>query len=87
MVLTLGYYSINNVEFLLIGIILFIGSIICVVLNKTQKLAKYDKTSFFLNFFSFFSDFLNYSFLRKQDLNSQTNYTPNIRIFKKKKWL
>lgn len=80
------YYSINSVEFLIIGYLLFLGSLIAVALNKSQKNSKINENSNFLKLFNFFSNFLNYSFLRKQNLNDQSYYDPNIRLFKKKKW-
>lgn len=80
------YYSINNIEFLIIGYLLFLGSLISVSLNKAQKNLKIYDNSNLLKLFNFFSNFLNYSFLRKQNLNDQSYYDPNIRLFKKKKW-
>lgn len=80
------YYSINSIEFLIIGYLLFLGSLIAVSLNKAQKNLKIYENSNFLKLFNFFSNFLNYSFLRKQNLNDQSYYDPNIRLFKKKKW-
>ena len=84
--LTLAYYSINSFEYILVGYLLLLGSVLCVVLNKIQKNVKIDGNSNFLNFFNFFSSFLNFSFLRKQTLNDQSFYQPNLRLFKKKKW-
>ena len=86
LVLTIGYYSINSLEFILIGFLLLIGSVVCVVLNKIQKNVKISNSFSFLNLFSFFTDYLNFSFLRKQDLNNQAVSTSTIRLFKKKKW-
>jgi hypothetical protein len=83
--LTLSYYSVNSVEFLLIGYLLLLGSVVCVSLNKIQKDSKINNLPTFFKFFNFFSNFLNYSFLRKQTLSDQSNYQPNLRIFKKKK--
>lgn len=80
------YYSINNIEFLIVGYLLFLGSLIAVSLNKSQKNLKIYDNSNLLKLFNFFSNFLNYSFLRKQNLNDQSYYDPNIRLFKKKKW-
>lgn len=86
LILTLSYYFINNIEFLIIGYLLFITSIICVLMNRSSKNSKISGNSIFLNLFNFFSKYLNYSFLRKQNLLNQSIYDPNIRIFKKKKW-
>ena len=80
------YYSINSIEFLIVGYLLFLGSLIAVSLNKSYKYSKIHDNSSFLKLFNFFNNFLNYSFLRKQTLNDQSYYDPNIRLFKKKKW-
>lgn len=82
--LTIGYYTINSIEFLLIGLILLVGSVICVNLNKIQKSMRIYKYSNYFNIFDFFKDFLNYSFMRKQNLMNQTASPSSIRIFKKK---
>lgn len=84
--LTLSYYSVNSFEFILVGYLLLLGSVVCVSLNKIQKNVKINNSSNFFNFFNFFSNFLNYSFIRKQTLNDQSNYQPSLRLFKKKKW-
>ena len=79
------YYSINSIEFIIMGYLLFLGSLVSVSLNKAHKNSKLYDNSNFLKLFNFFSNFLNYSFLRKQNLNDQSYYDPNIRLFKKKK--
>jgi hypothetical protein len=56
-----------------------------VSLNKIQKDSKIFYSANFFNFFDFFKNFLNFSFLRKQTLADQSNYQPNLRLFKKKK--
>ena len=82
--LYISYYKFNNLEFLAIGFILLIGSLACVNLNKTQKLFKINNIQDYFNVFSYFQNFIDYSFLRKQDLNKQTQTKPVIKIFKKK---
>jgi ABC-type multidrug transport system permease subunit len=83
-VLTIGYYSINSIEFLLIGLILLVGSVVCVNLNKIQKSLRVFKYSSYFNIFNFFKDFLNFTFMRKQNLTNQTLNPSIIIIFKKK---
>ena len=84
-VLTISYYSFNNLELLVFGLLLLVGSIICIVLNKTQKNIK---NSYLVNskknLKHIFSSF-NFFFLRKQNLNKQSLNKPSIRMFKKKK--
>jgi len=82
--LTIAYYSINSIEFILIGYILLVGSLVCVNLNKLQKSIKIFKYSIYFNIFNYFKDFLNFTFMRKQNLVDQTAASPSIRIFKKK---
>lgn len=84
--LTLSYYSLNNIEFILVGYLLLIGSIICVNLNKIQKSSIILNVPNLLNLFNFFNNYLNYSFLRKQTLSNQSNYQSSIRLIKKKQW-
>lgn len=85
MMLTISYYSLNSVEFIMIGILLLVGSVVCVNLNKMQKSLKVQKYSNTLDVFHFFKDFVNYVFMRKQNLVDQTLNPASVRIFKKKK--
>ncbi len=85
MMLTISYYSLNSFEFILIGILLLVGSVVCVNLNKMQKSLKVQKYSNTLDVFDFFKDFVNYVFMRKQNLVDQTLNPASVRIFKKKK--
>lgn len=82
--LTVSYYSINCIEFILIGLILLVGSVVCVNLNKIQKSMRVYKYSSYFNIFDFFKDFLNFTFMRKQNLTNQTLNPASIRMFKKK---
>lgn len=83
--LYVSYYNVNSIEFLLIGFFLLIGSVVCVQLNKTQKNLKLQKIQPFLQVFNISFDFINYVFMRKQNLTNQTNAHSTLRIFKKKK--
>lgn len=84
LLLFLSYYSINSIEFILLGILLLIGSIICVNLNKIQKSNKLNKLDYFFTIFNKYKDFYNYSFLRKQNLTNQANSLVSLRVYKKK---
>jgi len=82
--LLLSYYHFNSLEFLLLGCLLLIGSLLCVNLFKANynvRLQKYDNL---FNFFSFFKDLINYVFMRKQNLFNQQKATSSTRIFRKK---
>jgi len=81
--LTLSYYSINSAEFIFIGLLLLIGSVVCINLYKSNKNYTIVKQSNVLELFDFFKDFINFSFIRKQDLNKQANFKPNLRSVKK----
>lgn len=85
LLLYLSFYLINSIEFIFIGMLLLIGSVVCVQLNKTQKTLKIENLNNFFNIFKFYSDFLNFFFFRKQNLFKQANYEPSIRIFNRKK--
>jgi len=80
----ISYYTLNNIEFIFIGFLLLIGSIICVnlyVVNKNSRVQNYNS---FLSVFNFFLDMCSFSFLRKQNLNKQGNVKASLKIFLKK---
>lgn len=81
--LTLSYYSVNSAEFIFLGLLLLIGSVVCINLYKSNKNYTIVKQSNVLELFDFFKDFINFSFIRKQDLNKQSNLKPNLRSVKK----
>ena len=82
--LTIIYYIINSIEFLIIGFILLIGSLVCVNLNKLQKLIQIYKYNIYFFIFNYFKDYVNYVFLRKQNIIDQSIFNNSIRLFKKK---
>jgi len=79
-----SYYIYNSIEFLVIGLFLFFGSIGCVLLNKEIKNLNYNL--FLINFkkYNFYNSFFDFNFLRKQNLNTQSNYKPSLKIYKKR---
>lgn len=81
--LTISYYSINSIEFLIIGLLLLLGSVSCINLYKSNKNFSVIKQSNIFQLFDFFKDFINFSFIRKQDLNKQTGINPTLRSIKK----
>jgi len=83
-VLFVSYYTVNSLEFLIIGVILLVGSVICVNLHKTNKNKRIESYGNFLTFFNFFKDSVNYIFTRRQNLHNQNIATPSTKIFKKK---
>jgi len=80
----ISYYYINSLEFIIIGLLLLFASMVCVNLNKFTKNIRFNNYYDFLILFDFFNDFVNYTFLRKQNLNDQTLTNTSIRFFKKK---
>jgi len=81
--LTLSYYLVNGIEFTLVGLLLLLGSVVCINLYKSNKNYSIVKQSNLLTVFDFFKDFINFSFIRKQDLNKQANFNPGLRSIKK----
>ncbi len=86
-VLTISYYSINSVEFTCVGLLLLFGSVVCVNLNKVQKNLRVYKYDSAFKVFDFFKDFINFTFMRKQNAMDQAMWNPSVRIFKRKKKL
>ncbi len=83
-VLLVSYYTVNSLEFLIIGFILLLGSVVCVNLYKINRNVGVDSYSNFFLFFNFFKDSVNYVFTRKQNLYNQNMQTPSNKIFKRK---
>ena len=81
---SLSYYFINGVEFIFIGFLLLIGSVICVSLFQMNKNIRAQSYNTYLSIFNFFIDFTSFFFLRKQNLIKQGNNKASLKIFKKK---
>lgn len=81
---SISYYFINGVEFLFIGFLLLVGSVICVNLYQTNKNVRTQATNNYLTVFNFFSDFSSFFFLRKQNLIKQGNNKASLKLFKKR---
>lgn len=82
--LYISYYVINSLEFILLGLLLLFVSLVCVNLNKFNKNFKLNNYYNLFTIFDFFFDFINFFFLRKQNLVDQENSSSSTRIFKKK---
>lgn len=80
----LSFYWLNSVEFLVVGLVLLIGSLICVQLNKFLKTNKTLNYISFFEIYDFFKDFSKTLFLRKQNLTDQENSKSSTRSFSKK---
>lgn len=82
--LFISYYSLNSLNFIILGLLLLVGSIFCINLYKFNKLYSIFKQPNLLNIFNFFNDFINLTFIRKQNLHKQSNFKVSLKIFKNK---
>ncbi len=82
--LFISYYVINSFEFILVGVLLLIGSLVVVNLNKFNKNVQYPIYNNFLEIFNFFKNWINFFFMRKQNLTDQEMTYANTRSFGKK---
>ena len=80
----ISYYTLNIVEFLIIGFLLLVGSVICVNLYQINKNVRAQSYFNYLVVFNFFTDFLGFYFLRRQSITKQGNTKTALKIFKKK---
>jgi len=83
-VLFVSYYCLNSLEFILIGFLLLIASVVCVNLNKFNRNIKSNNYYELTTLFDIFNDFVKFVFMRKQNLSEQNIHEAEIRIFKKK---
>ena len=81
---SISYYFLNGVEFIFIGFLLLIGSVICVNLYQMNKNIRAQSYANYLSVFNFFTDFTSFLFLRKQNLIKQGNNKASLKVFKKK---
>ena len=81
---SISYFLINGVEFLFIGFLLLIGSVICVNLHVMNKNIRTQTYNNYVSVFNFFLDFVNFSFFKKQNLIKQGNVKASTKIFNKK---
>ena len=65
--LYISYYNINSFEYLIVGYVLLVASLVCVNLNKFIRLNKSFNYYSILNLFDFFNDFIKIFFLKKSN--------------------
>lgn len=82
--LYLSYYYINSFEFLVVGLLLLIASIVAVNLNKFNRNIKSNNYYELTSLFDFFDDLIKFIFMRKQNLVDQALSSTSTRVFKKK---
>lgn len=80
----ISYYTYNSMEFIVIGAIILIASLICVNLNKLVQKSKLQNVGEYLTIFNFFKNYVTFTFMRQQNLPLQTFHPTSTRIFKKK---
>jgi hypothetical protein len=78
-----SYYCINILEYLIVGLILLFGSVFCITLYKVCSIISYNKYTPLFKVFNFFGDFINFFFLRKQNLTKQGISKEVVKIYKK----
>ena len=81
---SISYYFVNGVEFIFIGFLLLVGSVVCVTLYQMNKNIRTQSLNNNLTIFNFYLDFTNFLFLRKQNLIKQGNNKAAVKLFKKK---
>jgi len=84
LVFAISYYVLNFVEFLIIGFILLVGSVVCVNLYQMCKNIRTQSYFNFLINFNFLFDFSSFYFLRRQSLIKQGFTKAALKFFKKK---
>lgn len=81
---SISYYLLNSVEFIIVGLLLLFGSVVCVNLHQINKSVRSQSNYNSSLAFNFFLDFTSFLFLRRQNLVKQGNTKASLKIFKKK---
>ena len=76
----LSYYTFNNILILILGLILFYGSIVCVLLFRLIKVVKFNNVNNFFDILKFSQSFLYSIFMRKQDLFDQNSFLVGVKM-------
>ncbi len=82
--LYLSYFSFNSLEYVLIALLLFIGSVLCVNLFRLTKVFKFKNYNNYLKTFKFHNIFSHATFMRKQYMHKQYMDNPAIKYFTSK---
>lgn len=86
--LFLSYYTFNGFLLVVFGVLVFLASIVCINILKASKAGLTEAVVDFLSIYNFFTELLNFEFLRKQSLFFQNLRKPTSRLVKKssKEW-
>jgi hypothetical protein len=79
----ISYYLVNGFEFTLVGFLLLVGSVVCVNLYAMNKDIRAQTYTNYLSIFKFFVDFVNFTFLKRQNLTKQGNSKASLGVFLK----
>lgn len=82
--LMISYYLVNSLEFILIGLILLVGSLIVVNLHYINKKLKFPLFNTFFEVLGFMRHWITGFFMRKQNLTDQQFTRASTRSFAKK---
>lgn len=82
--LMISYYLVNSFEFLLLGFLLLIGSLVLVNLNKLNKDIQHPLYNSAIEVFQFIQTWVSGFFIRKQNLTDQEMAYASTRSFGKK---
>lgn len=82
--LFISYYLIHSLEFIIIGFILFIGSVGCITLYSILGFSKRVTYNLLINFISSFNKIYNILFMRKQNMIYQAHTKDSIRYSERK---
>jgi len=78
---SISYYTINFVEYIIVGFLLLLGSVVCVNLNLIGKSISSQNYCEFFTKFKFFTNLVPFMFLRKQNLINQSNRKSFTKIY------
>lgn len=81
--LFLSYYIFNSFVFFIFGFLILLTSVICISVLRASRLLVVNALGAKMRVYDFFTDLLNFEFLRKQNLFFQNLRKPVNRIVKK----
>lgn len=80
----INFFYLNSLSYVLIGLLLLVGSLVCVNINISNKFDKILNYNDLFLVIDFFKDFSKFFFMRKQNLVDQLNSFSASRSFEKK---
>lgn len=79
-----NYYLISGVEFIIVGFLLLFGSVLCINLHAISKCTRSQTYCNHISVFDFFTDLINFAFIKKQNTTKQGNSKASTNIFTSK---